>query len=212
MSGLPMIATLFLLIGGACVFSRELRPQGSNEDSHTRNRRSDDLAAQQAVVDQLAEKVNQLTADVSALKNQMQTAQRTVAFDTLHDGDFALSSGTTVVYNHINTNIGNGYDGHTGFFTAPVGGVYHISLHCLSPGPDTPIELDILVNDQVVAECVSLRAHGVAFDEGSTETTRHLAAGSRVWVRTNNHQFSGLTFTGGLIGTTFSGFLISADP
>jgi hypothetical protein len=74
-----------------------------------------------------------------------------VAFDAFHSGDVSLAPGATLVYNSVNTNIGNGYGDHTGFFIAPVAGVYHLSIHCLSPGPEASIDLDLVIDDQVSA-------------------------------------------------------------
>lgn len=40
---------------------------------------------------------------------------------------------TTILFNNVNFNVGNGYNTATGVFTAPIGGIYHFKLEVLLP-------------------------------------------------------------------------------
>ena len=63
-----------------------------------------------------------------------EAALRQVAFDVHRTTDFNVGTGATVIYDVVETNTGDGYDDHSGIFTAPVAGLYHLTIHCMSPG------------------------------------------------------------------------------
>ena len=115
-----------------------------------------------------------------------------------------LVTHTTLKFDYIITNIGDGYDPHTGIFTAPVGGVYSFFLTLMSvyghPAIYLSINKDGAILDEVFAEGMLDN-----YDQGSTEVTTHLQAGEQVWVR----QESGNAVRGGS-WTVFTGYLLRA--
>lgn len=121
------------------------------------------------------------------------------------DTGILLSTHSTLKFDDIITNIGNGYNPQTGIFTAPVGGVYGFFLTLMSVNQHPPTFLSInkhgVVLDEVFAEG-SLDN----YDQGSTQVTTHLQAGEQVWVR----QESGNSVRGGS-WTVFTSYLLQAD-
>lgn len=64
----------------------------------------------------------------------------------------------TIIYDHAVTNIGNGYNRHSGTFTAPVDGVYVFSWTIFMSGPGDYMSIELTLNSQPVGASF---VHGV---------------------------------------------------
>ena len=131
----------------------------------------------------------------------------TVAF-TVHFSQPTINVGThnVFLFDTIVTNIGGGYNAHTGLFTAPVTGVYIFSINLM--GTNDHGELNVAV-DKHGSTLAILYTEGNSdrYDQGSTEVSTHLTAGEQVWVRHNQ----GDTYVAGTWWTVFTGYLLQAD-
>ncbi|XP_062376317.1 uncharacterized protein LOC134064416 [Sardina pilchardus] len=92
--------------------------------------------------------------------------ERKVSFSTSvqssgggHNGPF--SAKTTVIFRHVFTNIGNGYNASTGVFTAPVRGVYHFVLFLHGYGHQSgPVAASLRKNGEKVVSPYSWQTSG----------------------------------------------------
>uniref|UniRef100_A0A672F7P9 C1q domain-containing protein n=1 Tax=Salarias fasciatus TaxID=181472 RepID=A0A672F7P9_SALFA len=113
---------------------------------------------------------------------------------------------TTLVFRYVVTNIGNAYNHNTGFFTAPVRGVYHFEIHVGAHGHAShPSGAHIMKNRQQVFMAYEHQPSG--FGSSATGVTLLLEVGDVVFVRlwhnsrifdNENHHS---TFSGHLIFT-----------
>ena len=111
-------------------------------------------------------------------------------------------SGDILVFPHVITNKGQGYDNSTGKFTAPRDGTYIFTLTAVSYN-DNVINLDI-VHDGVR----KVRTDSTGFSRYQTGTNLvvlELYRGNAVWVKRYNGQGY---WTHSVPLTTFSGFLL----
>jgi len=117
------------------------------------------------------------------------------------------TSGQTIVFNRVNTNLGGGYNATTGVFTAPVAGIYVCSLtfymyYFSSYGAGG--ELQIIKNG-VNQMSVFLELDSNA-DEGSASGTAVLSLnkGDQVHVQADR----GNMYIGGNYLSSFAGFFL----
>lgn len=124
----------------------------------------------------------------------------TVRF-TSDDIDYGATTGTnqTLKFDHVITNIGEGYDFLTGIFTAPFAGVYVFYLTAMSTNAIGEIVLAIEKNDTVLGMVFATGSS----DQGSNLLTTELDTGECVWVR---QQYGDAVR--GETWTAFTGFLI----
>ncbi len=114
-----------------------------------------------------------------------------------------ISSNNNVIFRGVITNHGNAYNNETGFFIAPLGGIYVFHLYYLMDG-NTNLYILIQVNNQVVCS-------GHAFenyDQGVCSAVVQLDQGDVVSVRRGSDA-GNVLFPAH--GSGFSGFLLSAS-
>ena len=86
-----------------------------------------------------------------------------------------MTQPTKVVFDHVTTNAGNGYDATSGIFTAPTTGYYSISASLISWHNS---RFFVMLNDKSVEYLASL-GHWMA---DSATVNLKLAEGDRVWI------------------------------
>ncbi|XP_025088537.1 complement C1q and tumor necrosis factor-related protein 9A-like [Pomacea canaliculata] len=148
---------------------------------------------------------NEVTVIKNGLPRSFQQVAFTVRFSTdenLHG--ILISSGQTLKFDSVITNLGNAYDASTGVFTAPISGLYTFHLVAMVPLQARNLDLAVIKGsipvDHVYANSQSPDA------QGSTQYTIHLTAGEMVWVQ----QVGGDGVRGG-DWTVFTGYLLAAD-
>ncbi|XP_075879107.1 complement C1q-like protein 4 [Nelusetta ayraudi] len=111
---------------------------------------------------------------------------------------------TAMVFRHVVTNIGNAYNPNTGFFTAPVRGVYHFDFHIHGHGnPSHPSSVALFKNGDHI--CISY-ARQPSHDVNSSNGARLLLEVGDVMylkLRENSRVYDNLHHP-----TTFSGHLL----
>ena len=111
-------------------------------------------------------------------------------------------TGDILVFPHVITNNGNGYDPSTGKFTASKKGTYVFSVNVNAYGSNT-VYLDIVYNG---VSKVRTMSHGSAYHQtGTNMAVLALEKGDSVWVRGSGGKGY---YTDSVPITTFSGFLL----
>lgn len=173
-----------------------------------RVKRADDQSPLQAVVDTLVQEVNALKAEVAAQQNKLDSYGKVVAFHAWSTADVVSTTAYgTVILPYVATNIGNGYDVQTGFFTAPVSGLYQFHATFMNHDLNDYLHAGIFVDAAEVAQSISDSRHSY-FDNPAISAIVHVTAGQKAQLRSVNVEVD--NFYGGLY-TTFSGVLIRSD-
>lgn len=109
-------------------------------------------------------------------------------------------AGSTLVFPHVVTNNGNGYNPSTGTFTAPTDGTYVFFL-TVTPHELNALYLDIVQNGVSKVRSMS---HGFSrYQMGSNMAVLQLDEGDSVWIR----RLAGQSYYSYSVPvTTFSGF------
>ncbi|XP_062389528.1 complement C1q-like protein 2, partial [Sardina pilchardus] len=135
------------------------------------------------------------------------TAQPKVAFSAgLTDSGFMESGNTdlNLVFTKIITNVGQAYSSTTGFFTAPVRGVYYFRFNVVDILSSRHMYINMFKNGEQIMLLGESDSDGwptylssgatLQLEEGDVVNMR-LPAGNRLYDNVNNH-------------STFSGFLL----
>eukprot|EP00745_Piridium_sociabile_P015159 TRINITY_DN22352_c0_g1_i6.p1 TRINITY_DN22352_c0_g1~~TRINITY_DN22352_c0_g1_i6.p1 ORF type:complete len:146 (+),score=31.81 TRINITY_DN22352_c0_g1_i6:118-555(+) len=132
------------------------------------------------------------------------TANTQVAFRAWLTKPVITSKEETLICEGIYSNVGGGYDGHTGVFTAPLGGTYCFMANA-SPNSH---DVEKTARLAIVVDSVF---KGYVLSDGYSWSTGHtvvkMTAGQRVWLRTYGDGEN--TFSSGW--TFFTGMLLQAD-
>ena len=118
-----------------------------------------------------------------------------------------MSSGSTIPFNFIETNLGNGWSSSYRRFTAPVKGLYYFTLNIMTKGSSSPryVTASIMhgnVNLRYVFAEQNSNMH--AFIPASGSAAVMLNAGEQVWARRQG----GYLYSNSDLYTHFVEFLI----
>lgn len=104
-----------------------------------------------------------------------------VAFHARLKPYVTLGSSQTVIFDQVITNIGNGYNQHTGHFTAPDDGIYFFACTFLRPHTGTQLHLQMVQNSTEISR--GHAATGGGSQEGSMNAVVYMHKGDVVKVR-----------------------------
>ena len=120
---------------------------------------------------------------IDELKTQLddvKSKKQAVALKVRLSGDVKLTAGQKLQYDTVVVNVGNSFDEESGFFRAPVSGVYIFSVTSCSKGNDWGV-LNIVKDREVIGQVRSGDNDGY-WDCNSEVTTSYVEISSAVWV------------------------------
>jgi hypothetical protein len=127
-----------------------------------------------------------------------------VAFRAFLSEDVRTRSQRPLIFKEVEINIGNSYSPQTGYFVAPMAGLYAFSVSVGPKDPIKPAEAALMMAKD------NLLFHVGSADEdspNSSQTVHHMKAGDNVWVETypgeSSFERGGSSF--------FFGFLVHPD-
>ncbi|KAK7489153.1 hypothetical protein BaRGS_00019667 [Batillaria attramentaria] len=168
-------------------------------------KRSDDTDPLEVVVQTLAQQVSSLNAQVTALQSKIDKVVAFHAYESSHPIS-STASGPIVLHN-VFTNVGDGFDTQTGYFTAPMSGLYQFHANFMSNDFPQYVHAAIMVDQLLVAVGISDSRHSY-FDDVGIAAVVHVNAGQRVFLKNVDSRAN--SYYGGDY-TSFSGFLLRAD-
>jgi len=199
---LVAVCTLLVLLDSAsCVKPSVAEAQ---QNAHSVRRRSDDLNYLEILVHQQAQVLAQLQSEVAQLK---EARNKTVAFSVTFSTQYVtVASGGVLKFDVAQTNIGGGFNTHTGVFTAPYDGVYVFIFNFMISNDNGSMQVKIVKGNHTLA-LAHASSKDSQYNKGMADATTHLQAGDKVWVRhaAYDHHMYGKAWT------TFNGFLLHAD-
>ena len=110
--------------------------------------------------------------------------------------------GTTLKFDGVGNNQGNGYDNSTGVFTCPSSGLYLFMVYIM-PHEGSEVSVSLMYNGQGFAHAAAEPSFNGQDITGATARAFRLNKGDRVWVEVIN-QDSSFWYS----YTSFSGLLI----
>ena len=129
-----------------------------------------------------------------------------VAFTATVTQYMTSQDGQTLVFPHIITNVGGGYNGNNGVFTAPRNGVY--VFFCRITGRHNPSDMyfDFILNGSAKTRNLVYGRSANPYRTSSNSIVLQLTHGDRVWIK----MFSGgKHYSYGVGGDqSFSGYLL----
>lgn len=130
-----------------------------------------------------------------------------MAFYVYSPAHVSATASGPIVLPTVRTNVGGGFDASTGFFTAPVSGLYQFHTNFMSGDLNKYVHAGLYVDGAFVAGSISDCRHGF-YDSVSSEAVVHVNAGQKVHL--SNLDDTPATYYA-FPYTTFSGFLLRAD-
>ena len=124
-----------------------------------------------------------------------------VAFTAGITSDSSLWQGDILVFPHVITNKGQGYDNSTGKFTAPRDGTYVFTVTVVSSS-NYYLSLEIVHDGVSKVRTFSTRL--ASYQTGTNLVVLELDRGDAVWVK----RYGGQSYLSSVPLTTFSGFLL----
>lgn len=182
-------------------------------DVKQRSKRSDDPTPLSDVVQGQAVMIQTLQAEMTALKAEFAALKRTTAtsaaFSVRFNADPVNNVGVhaTLKFDAVAFNQGGYYNAQSGIFTAPSSGLYVFFVSLMGSDNRPAIDIGVMKSGQLL-DIAWAEGQSDLYDQGSCLTTTHLMAGEQVWVQ----HWDGETSFRGAFFTTFSGFLLHADP
>lgn len=117
--------------------------------------------------------------------------------------NYQIGGNQQITYDHVVTNIGNGYSSQNGMFTAPISGLYHFSTTVMAVGNEN-VHIQMVKNGNEIARAYT---SSTDYETGVAVVIIELNKGDNVWVK---HFYDvGAPHIHGLGYTSFSGFLIT---
>lgn len=129
-----------------------------------------------------------------------------VAFSATHPQGFESVSGHTVVFPHIISNVGGGYNNQDGVFTVPVDGVYVFFCKITQGSNSHDLFFQFILNGSVKTITLVYGRSDDPYRTSSSLIALQLSRGDRVWIKM---QVGGLHWgqtDGG--DQSFSGFML----
>lgn len=162
----------------------------------------------------LDDKIIQLEQKEVALTENLNKAiteskrDRVVAFHAREAADKSLVYNQVIVFRKVTMNVGSGYDKTTGYFTAPVSGIYHFTSH-LCVQYTKSLEYIIVVNDKTWASGL-YRPNDTGACSAFSVTVQ-MNSGQRAWVTidSSGSSSSDLLYEDSDDWNYFSGFLVN---
>jgi len=172
----------------------------------------ENVADLEAKVMQLQNTTILLAGKTDALNATLVKMDVRVAFFARGLVNFSPKKGETLVFPDVQVNDGDGYNGTTGVFTAPVTGVY--MLTCMMQGhgdAEDNFQVEMLVDGM---RKVDIFKDGAMSDEdqnSTIEVATRLVKGQKVWLRTMHKETAFDSNPKWANGNAFSGALLKAD-
>jgi hypothetical protein len=134
-----------------------------------------------------------------------------VSFHARLDRDLGVSTDQTIVFPMVTNNQGQGCNASSGRFRAPLSGIYGFIASSEVLSVNAGVRIALRTTSQILDYVSMSGFHGEgAADDHSTGTvhgTAHVQAGEEAWIYCYEN-----VCTMWAPATSFSGFLISADP
>nr|WRI32905.1 complement C1q domain-containing protein 2 [Anadara sativa] len=129
-------------------------------------------------ISNLETKLNNVNRELAVIKNN--SKHFPVAFSvTIATKQTPIFKHQTIIYDHVITNLANGYDVTNGRFVAPVKGLYHFTIILMGDNLNTYAVLEIVKNGN---HLVNVHSQST-FETGSGSVVVTLDVGDMVWVR-----------------------------
>ncbi|XP_060082085.1 complement C1q-like protein 4 [Ylistrum balloti] len=137
-----------------------------------------------------------------------QQAVPNIGFDArFHGAKFQLTDHQTVIFNHVQTNQGAGYNVTTGRFTCPQHGIYQFASTTSIPSKALGTIDCEMVRDRI--QIGRLHANTKGVDQATQVVVVECRVGQQVWIRHLHRANDTATLIGVTYLPSFSGHLIS---